>query len=396
MSSAAATFRAFAARLEEIDEKLIQAWQSLEQRAISANAYLSPHFALPALRNMDTDKTTMVVCVERQTGSDTTLAGVGIFERCAASREFPLPHLASYRSRHSFLSGLLVDREDTAAVMGAFFDFLTRPGADWHGVLFTDRIAEGPLAIAMEQAARERGFEWNENYRTQRAVLLPATAGENYLEVQLPAARRKDLRRRMRRLQDLGQVAWRARVGADVTADCVDRFVELEHMGWKESSGTSLRANPTDEIFFREMISSFRSNDKLFFTELVVNDKVVASTSNLVSGNAGFAFKLCWHPDYAKSAPGVLNEVELIRNAPELCRGLDYIDSGASEGSFMDELWSGRQQLTSGNFALTTVGKQAQRAVRQIRKLKNWLAVQACLAWTLIEPVVSSCAVACI
>ena len=89
------------------------------------------------------------------------------------------------------------------------------------------------------------------------------------------------------------------------------------------------------------MIDGFSRCGRVFFTELCVNHEVIASTSNVVSGNAGFAFKVGWHPGYAKLAPGLLNELELIRHAPTLCAELAYIDSGAAPGSYVDDLVAG-------------------------------------------------------
>jgi hypothetical protein len=54
--------------------------------------------------------------------------------------------------------------------------------------------------------------------------------------------------------------------------------------------------------------------------------------------NAGFVFKVGWHPQYAKLGPGLLNEPELIRHAPTLCAKLAYLDSGAAPGSYIDAL----------------------------------------------------------
>lgn len=370
-------FRVFTANHRDIDDDTIAAWLSLEQRALAANAYLSPHFSLPALKHLQSGRESILVFVERHLDGKSELVGAGIFEECRPNRQFPLPHLSAYLSRHSFLSGLLVDRACAEAVVQTFFNFFMRPGAHWHGVMFNQRVAVGPLANMMERAARERGFAWSESFRSQRAVLVPSEAGEGYLSRQLSSSRRKDLRRRMRRLGEHGEVTWRARVGAEVTSDCIDRFLELEHLGWKGDEASSLRAAPDDEAFFREMVALFCSRNKVFFTELLVDDEVVASTSNLVSGNAGFAFKLCWHPAYAKAAPGVLNEMELIRHAPTLARDLEYIDSGACEGSFMDELWADRQWLTSGIFPTTSIGRQARHAVQQVRRLRRWLMHQA-------------------
>jgi CelD/BcsL family acetyltransferase involved in cellulose biosynthesis len=354
----------------EIDTATTAAWAGLEQRALEANAYLSPHFVLPEIRHVDSVPDPIILLIEK---GATDLVGVGIFQQRPPSRRIPLPHLSAYRTRYSPLSGLLVDRECAESVINAFFDFFCGANARWHGVEFTWRFDDGPLAELLAVVARKRGISWYEASRDQRATLIPAQSGEAYIRDQLAGGRDKDLRRRMRRLRELGEVSWVARTGVDVTDECVERFIELEHLGWKGKQESSLRSRPETEAFFREMIEGFRSDGRVIFTELRIGETVIASTCNLISGNAGFAFKLGWHPDYSKMAPGILNEVEFIRQAPTLCQNLEYLESGAVEGSFMEELWAGRRWLTSGAYATTTLGNQLLYVIQRMRRLKRWL-----------------------
>lgn len=364
-----APFRFRAVSCQAIDAATTAGWIRLEQRALEANAYLSPHFILPAVRHLDCAADPLVVLVEDGAAE---LVGVGVFEQRPATWRFPLPHLSAYRSRHSYLSGLLVDRACAAAAVGAFFDFFCSK-ARWNGVEFTWRTAEGPLADLLGAVARERGLPWREQGRSQRPTFMPAQGGEAYVRSRFSAGKHRDLSRQMRRLSGHGEVSWRLRAGAGVPSECAERFLELEHLGWKGRHGTSLRSRPEDEAFFREVVNGFRSDGRALFTELSVGDEVIASTSNFVSGAAGFGFKVGWHPDYAKQSPGMLNEVEFVRQAPLLCQDLEYFDSGAGEGSFIEKLWAGRRSLTSGIYPTTALGRRATFAVQTLRRLKRWL-----------------------
>jgi hypothetical protein len=128
-----------------------------------------------------------------------------------------------------------------------------------------------------------------------------------------------------------------------------------------------LRSRPEQEAFFREMAEGFRGEGRLFFTELTIGQAVVASTCNLISGNTGFAFKIGWDPRYAKGSPGVLNEIEFVRAAPSLFPSLEAVDSGASEGSFIEELWTDRWPLASGAFATTPLGRAVLATTGRLR-----------------------------
>jgi hypothetical protein len=175
-----------------------------------------------------------------------------------------------------------------------------------------------------------------------------------------------------RLLEEKGNVRWRALFGTEVEDGNIEHFLEVEHMGWKGERGTSLRSRPSHEVFFREMVNGFREGERLFFTEMCLDGVVIASTSNLISGGAGFAFKIGYHPGYAKMSPGVLNEVEFIQHAPNLCKLLSYIDSGALEGSYIDQLWAGRRILVSGTFGTTPLGRKVLWGLERMRRIKRW------------------------
>lgn len=355
----------------DIDPLTAQAWSDLERRAVEGNAYLSPHFLIPAAHHLRSGAPLLVVLIETQAAGTHELIGVGVFEHSGPTKRFPLPHLRAFHSRHSFLAGLLLDNSRADEALTALLQFFSRRGSIWHGAEFRVLPGEGPLHELLQQALVRHDALWVEYDREQRAILLPPLAGERYVSEQMPNERRKDLRRRLRRLRELGEVSWRATAGAEVTDAHVESFLDLEHRGWKGQDGTSLRSHPADEAFFRQMIAGFRAQGRVIFTELCLAGRPIASTANLISGNAGFAFKLGWDPAHAKMAPGLLNEVELIRHAPRLFPGITHIDSGAAPGSFMEELWVTRRELVSGAFAVTPLGKSALYALRQAARVRR-------------------------
>lgn len=365
--------RVRATPVDELDPPALEAWKELEHRALEPNAYLSPHFLLPAIRHHGGGQASSVLQIERMEGATPTLVGLGVFRLTASSTRFPLPHLSAFHSPHSYLSGLLVDRRDAQQSVAAFLDYVCRSGQPWHGVEFICRPADGPLAGLLDAGMRARGLRWCAYSNHRRAALAPAAGGDHYVDAQLSSSRRKDLRRRRRRLEALGEVYWRTLRGAEVDDTCIERFLALEHLGWKREHGTSLRSSHHDTAFFREMVRNFARDDRAVFSELWVGERIIASTSNFISGRAGFAFKLGWDPDYAAMSPGLLNEIELVRRAPAVFAGLDHLDSGAGEESFMNELWSDRRRITSGAIATTASGRAALTAMAVARRLKKRL-----------------------
>lgn len=369
------SFRIREVRFNELDRETIKSWESLEERALESNAFLSPRFVIPAMRHLGNPqevRETVFVFVEKADGRVMDLVGAGVFVQSSGKRSFPLPYLRAYRSCHSYLSGMLVDRDEAEGTVRAFFQFFCNEKAPWHGVEFDYRSADSSQAELIIAVAEEFGSTWQEQERIHRAVFVPSEGGNAYIKAQCSSGYIKDLRRKRRRLEEQGKVYWRALFGSEVGDKSVDRFLEIEHMGWKGEGGTSLRSRPSHETFFREMVHGFRDVGRLFFTELFLDDVVIASLSNLISGGAGFSFKIGWHLGYKKISPALLNELEFIQHAPALCGGLSYIDSGASEGSYIDQLWVGRRILTSGIFGTTPLGKRVLWGIDRIRRIKRW------------------------
>lgn len=369
------TYRVWATKYDDLDEKTLSSWESLEGRAMESNVYLSPLFVIPAIRHLEGPRgmrDAIFVFVERTSSRGSGLVGAGVFVKCLGMRRFPLPHLRAYRSPYSYLSGVLLDGDEAQQVLRALFRFFCDKGVPWHGVHFANSPSESPQARLMAAVAEECGAEWHEYEKCSRAVFIPAEGGEAYMRSQFSSRRLKELRRLKRRLEEQGKMEWRALFGAEVDERSVERFLDLEHMGWKGEEGTSLRSRHTHEKFFREMIKGFRERGRLFFTELSLDGITIATTTNLISRGSGFAFKIGWHPDYAKMSPGVLNEVEFIYQAPALFRDMHCLDSGADEGSFIDQLWSGRRILASGVLGTTSIAKKVLSEVGRLRRVKRW------------------------
>lgn len=362
-----------ALRHGELSPTLIEQWADLEQRSAECNAYLSPCFVLAALKHLPAHGDPRFLAAWRRDGATPLLVGMGVFVERTAHKRFPFRHLAAYRSEHSYLTGMLVDRTCEDPVARAYFGYFTAPGVPWHGVEFDRRTAGGALDRLLAASDKAVPLRWYEYERSQRAILIPRASGEEYLTATLSAHRLKKLRGQLRKLAEQGRVEWRLLVGDAVSPAAIEQFLALEDTGWRREGGTSMRSRPGHAAFFREMIEGFRRDQRVFFTELVVDGKVLASTSNIVSGRAGFAFKIGWDPGYSKFSPGILNEVELVRCAHTRFPHLDYIDSGAAEDSFIESLWAGRATLTSGVLVTSRLARSLLTAMSWLRTAKRYL-----------------------
>jgi CelD/BcsL family acetyltransferase involved in cellulose biosynthesis len=365
------TIRSVAA--DRVTDRDVSAWVALEARALEPNAYLSPHFVRAAARHLTPARPPLVFFVERRAAGDTELMGVAVMVAAGPSCSFPARRLVGYRTPYSPVGGMLLDREHPAEVLEALLAHVRRSLSRCSAIELPLVWTDGPLIALGRATARGFGFEPGIAESAPRAVLVPATA-QAQLESKALAHRLRDIARRSRRLRERGAVGWRWHREEGVPGEVVDSFLALEHMGWKGNGGSSLRSSPGREAFFREMVAGFAAERRVMFTELTLDGVPIAATCNFLSGRRGFAFKIGWNPELRAYSPGWLNEIEFMRNAAALLGDIEFIDSGATADSYINELWLERRELTTLAIPLRFSGRLAMSGISSVRLLKRGLA----------------------
>jgi hypothetical protein len=355
--------------VRDLPAEVITAWADLEERALEPNAYLSPHFVLPSARYINPGEPLVALLVER--GPARRLVAVLVARPVTGTRAFPVPHLLAYRSRYSFLNGMLLDREHAEEALEALFDHLGQRRLGWQGIELESTWGAGPTWEILQRLRQRRWTRlqtWNE---TTRAVLQPYA--DRALIEESEAAESKNLRRRLKRLSEMGEVSWSILARGGIPETSMEAFIDLEHRGWKGDNRSSLRSNAASEAFFREVVARFGARERAVFVELQVAGRVVAATSNFISGHAGFAFKIGWLPELANMSPGRLAELGLLRQlySHEALSAVKFWDSGAQEGSYIEKLWPGRRPVVTLGVGCTLVGSSALAAVQTARRIKR-------------------------
>jgi hypothetical protein len=340
----------------------VQAWAALEARALEPNAYASPYFVLPALRHLDPQLRAQIVLIERTSFGSSDVIGVAVVSHQVGTRTLPVPHLEFYQSRHSYLGSPLIDQGHAAEAAACLMNWVHERRWVSAGLIWPRLASDGRLRQVLSDASTSRGMHWHEAGSHERAVLIPAQAGPEPLKRAMGKGN-KEIERCWRRLAETGNLQWTLHRG-DADAKVIESFLRLEHSGWKAETQTSLRSHRADELFFQEMITGFASDGRALFTELSVDGEAVASTSNLISGSEGFAFKVGWDQNYRKFGVGILNEAEFVRQAPVKCADLQRFDSGSQPDSFIERMWPARRALVTAFSASNFIGDAIWR-IRQ-------------------------------
>lgn len=358
---------------DEVTPEFATKWAALEANSVEGNAFLSPHFAVPAVKHLEGsyEQKPLVLAVESEDGAE--LLALGLFEVSRNSRLLPLTHLQSWRCEHTLFDGLLVDNQAGSAALDTLFEWLSKQGRRWHGIAFTDRSADGSLNALLENAADKSNATWFEDWSRERAVIPIAEVPDDCLQTLYSKNRRRNFKRSTKQLATFGEVSYSFADKANTTLDDVQAFLELEAMGWKGEEGTALLSSPDHENFCREMATRFAADQQLVIYQLRIDDVPVASALNMRSADDVFCFKVGWNPEFASGSPGILNELNFLQT----CRGnlpdVRMADSCSKPGSYVEDVWPWKRRLTTGVFTTTRTGTLAANAMIQLKRLKRML-----------------------
>ena len=364
------TYRVKKLKFDDIDQSFKKEWVDLVSRSISHNVYLDPNFVLSAEENLG--KSNMIIrAVYRTDLEKPLLVGLGLFTFRLGDKRMPYPHLQAYQTEHSFLSDLLIDTEDAENIMQVLFKHLAKEfwylaGLRMADFAVNDAIGKCTLNIP--------SLNWHEFWGYERAVLqLPETVDDTWSK-DISRKRLKNYRKARRELEELGTVEWHYYSEGEINQPLIDNFLQIEHSGWKGEQGTSLFSKSNHVEFFNSLVTRFNHEGQIFFTELTLNNEVIAATCNLISNKWAHAFKIGWDIDYKKYSAGVINEIEFLQYADQSKCNFNTIESGATEDSFINSYWKQRWYLAEGIYSYNAFSRTINLSNDWIRlKIKNLL-----------------------
>ncbi len=203
---------------------------------------------------------------------------------------------------------------------------------NWHtptfGVLASDSAAAESLLgrlLARRVHRLSLGFLERENGDLERCVAAAAAAGcriavrtlerSPYLGVEggwaraedsLPAKLVRDVRRRRRRLVELGAVAVDVQDGGERLAELLDEGFLLEGSGWKAAQQTAIRSEPSTERFYREIAAWAAARGWLRLAFIRLDGRPLAFQFGFEHGRVYYFLKGGYDPSFDRFSPGKL------------------------------------------------------------------------------------------
>lgn len=336
-------------------ESYLPAWEKLVEEALEPNVFYEPWMLLPGFRAFSAGKNLQFVLIftpdPARVSGPPILCGFFPLEIRShyrgLAKKLPIKTLSLWKWEDEFcyLCTPLLRTEYARECLSAFFDWLA---AGTHGcglMEFGFINGDGPFhQLVVDHFYDNPQLPCVTDCFT-RALFRPAVDAEEYLRSALPGNRRKELRRQERRLAEMGQLEYRIlEPGGDV-ATWIEEFLQLEAKSWKGPAGRALVCNEQSRTFFVAIATEAFHRGQLMMLSLELDGRPIAHKCNFLAAPGSFAIKIAFDEEYARFSPGVLLEMENIRQLHARSQ-ISWMDSCADPDRLMiNRLWQDRRTI---------------------------------------------------
>lgn len=355
----------FAVAQAEMVSDLVPEWAALADRPAGDNLFFHPDFAVPAMACLGGG-----VAIATVIDAGGNLAAIAPFTRARLGRIAPVARLWSHD--YGPLGLPLINERAIQAAAAALIDGLA-PEASGAGLIVPDLPLEGEVATALVAAAGQDGRPVDILDRHARAVIDRPADGSLDLRAALPARRRKEFGRQMRRLGDFGAVSIESISDPEKVTAAFETFMALEAAGWKGRRGTALVCNAATAALGRQAVANRAASGAARIDAIVFDDRPIAMVVSFIAGATAFTWKIAHDETFARFSPGaqlMLDVAASLFSDPSVMR----IDSCASaDHPMIDHLWPGRMVVGTmvigppGGSVVHRIGLAAARAEIAVR-----------------------------
>ena len=339
---------------------LVPQWEALAAEAAEPNPFYESWMLLPAIDAYGAGEGFRCVAV----WEDGKLGGLFPLRLEPRFHGLPVRTLSSWRHRNMLVSTPLVRAKTATRCVAALLRSGLAPLVE-----FEWSSAGGLFYGALTEAATEGAWPWTVTDAYSRAVLVRDRDPRERFNSNM----KNNLRRWQARLRAFGNVTpVRLAPGDDVGA-WLDEFMRLEASGWKGAAGTALGCREDDRRFAAEVCREAFRRGRLLITGLDLGGRPLARYCMLTGGEGAFTFKIAYDETYANCSPGVLAEVDNVRQFIEN-PGPRWLDSNTTrENKSYGRVWKDRRTVQRVAVGLRGAGRLAVAAYPLFRLAKQAL-----------------------
>jgi CelD/BcsL family acetyltransferase involved in cellulose biosynthesis len=333
--------------IEDLDvlEDYVQAWEDLAEEALEVNPFYEPWMLMPALRGLATGKNVRVVLVLTIDRGEPVLCGVFPLERKARYKGLPVAVLKPWQHLYCPLCTPLIRASCARECLDAFLDWLAGE-ARCPLMAFNLVSGDGPFYELLHDCLTKRNSLSFASESYERALFRPMETADIYERTAISVRHRQDMRRRQRRLSELGRVEFDALEPDGDVDKWIDEFLQLEVSSWKGKQGGAFACAEANRNYFVTVAKEAFRRGKLMISAIRLDGQPLALRLGLTAGRGAFGFKIAYDENHARFSPGILLEIENIRllhSRPDI----EWMDSCAAPVHFINRLWLDRRAIQS-------------------------------------------------
>jgi len=347
--------------LESLRE-IIPDWESLATSAAEPSPFYEHWMLLPALEAFGTGEGFQCVLV----WDNGTLAGFFPLQPERRFHGLPVRALRTWRHRNMALTCTpLVRAKSAANVFAALLESPLAPALDFEWM-----PADSAVYAALVESVLARGLPWAVTDAYSRAILRR----EHDPRERFNSNMKNNLRRWQAKLASHGAVT-PVRLAPDGDLErWTAEFMRLEASGWKGKEGTALACREDDRRFIAAIFPEAFRRGRLHITGLDLAGKPLARHCMIAGGEGALTFKIAYDETYASCSPGIVAEVDNVRQFLEN-DGPRWVDSNtARENTSYGRVWKDRRTFHKVAVGLRGAGKLAVAALPLLRLTKHALA----------------------
>ncbi|HEX2104115.1 MAG TPA: GNAT family N-acetyltransferase [Solirubrobacteraceae bacterium] len=354
-------------RIESAIEPLAAEWEELADRT-GAPPFLRPGWAQAWWRAFGTG-TPAILTLRRDGGLAALLALHRPARRASAFKTEPLPlssrpkTLRAMANWHVPVYAPLAEDPEAVAELS---DALISRGESLVSLAILD--PREPFLDGVHGAAEQAG------YRIVSRRLGPSP----YVDVdgdwaayarQRPAKLLSDVRRRERRLREIGEVEIQVADGSGGTAALLEEGLALEPSGWKAARGSAIASRQETRRFYEDIAEWAADRGWLRFAFLRLDGRPLAFEFGLEHGGTYFFLKGGYDPEYHRYAPGKILVHAMLKRA--FAEGLTRFDFlGGDEAWKLDWTDTCRERIVLHACAPSALGRAEWIAVAHGRPMR--------------------------
>lgn len=313
-------------------------WDRLSAHSLDPNPFYARRYVLAGLGCLDEDAGLRALAIRRT--DDDRLVGLFFYHR----RSVPFRAVRGALNRYQMSGVPLLDRSHAPETVDAWLRAMRRGEAPARWQLPHLDFDSGFARLCRGRLERH-AMQFQPLAGYGRPRLIRSTGGfAGHVETVLDRKRVREIRRSLRRLDELGELRFVRVTDPDELARRLEDFLAIEHAGWKGRGGTSFLSNPSHAQFLREAVIG---NPDASIDCLLLNGQPIALSLNLAASGTLFTPKCAYDERFRRHSPGLLLEYFVIE-AFYADDSINEMDAATTVGGhIVGTLWNAQRSMGS-------------------------------------------------